>query len=256
MQLRKVVKSVGNKWLKKNKKIRDSQYRLFCIPYAGAGAGVFRNWQQYFDEGIEVCPIQLPGRENRINEFLIDDVRLLALMMFSGLKKYFDKPFSIIGYSAGGVLAYELTILLKERMGVVPDFLFMGATTLDFRYQSEKVNQLKETDFIKYILKSGGTEAKLLEDEEFRKIFFPIIRNDYKMVEDYECCEKRLECPIRAYASKQDDEVPYQETLKLQNYSDDFIIRYLEGNHFFISSQEELLCNNINNEISSKMNLY
>lgn len=36
--------------------------RLFCFPHAGGGTRIYRGWSI---EGVEVCPVLLPGRENR-----------------------------------------------------------------------------------------------------------------------------------------------------------------------------------------------
>ena len=171
---------MGNKWILKTKNYVEGKYRLFCLPYAGGGAGIYRNWQQYFDDRIEVCPIQLPGRENRMNEMLIDDAMLLSQMIVRGLMAYQDKPFSIFGYSAGGILAYEMAKLTKKIWNNSPDGLFMGATTLDFSYQKDSVCNKGEDEFIQYLLELGGTNEESIKSQEFRKVFMPIIRNDYK----------------------------------------------------------------------------
>jgi medium-chain acyl-[acyl-carrier-protein] hydrolase len=42
--------------------------RLFCFAYAGGGASAFHKWLQLVPAEIEVCLIQLPGRENRLIE--------------------------------------------------------------------------------------------------------------------------------------------------------------------------------------------
>jgi hypothetical protein len=34
--------------------------RLFCLPFAGGGASVYREWPGYFPDDVEVVPIQLP----------------------------------------------------------------------------------------------------------------------------------------------------------------------------------------------------
>ncbi|MGL4106770.1 thioesterase II family protein [Clostridium sp. LP20] len=240
---------MSNKWILKSKTNVEGNYRLFCIPYAGGGASIYRSWQKNFSHDIEICPIQLPGRENRIEEFLINDARLLARRIYGGIKQYLDKPFSILGYSAGGVLAYELTSIIYRELGKMPDFLFMGATTLDFSFKTKKVHGLDEKEFIEYIESSGGTEKVILKDREFRNVFFPIIRNDYKMIENY-CCNKDLvPCPIIAIASKEDEEVPFTETLKLESYTDNFNIKYFDGNHFFLKKHEKEICQFINKEI-------
>ena len=42
--------------------------RLFCLPYAGGGAALFRLWADNLPAEIEACPIFLPGRERRMRE--------------------------------------------------------------------------------------------------------------------------------------------------------------------------------------------
>ena len=46
----------------------NPKIRLFCFPYGGGGASIYREWQKNLPDSIEVCPIQLPGREDRMNE--------------------------------------------------------------------------------------------------------------------------------------------------------------------------------------------
>ena len=42
--------------------------RLFCFPYAGGGASVFRTRSKNLPIEVEVCPVQLPSRENCLLE--------------------------------------------------------------------------------------------------------------------------------------------------------------------------------------------
>ena len=38
--------------------------RLFCLPYGGGDASIFSHWTSQLPPGIEICPIQFPGRGN------------------------------------------------------------------------------------------------------------------------------------------------------------------------------------------------
>ena len=42
--------------------------RLFCLHYAGGGASIYRQWASRLPTWVEVCAIQLPGRETRMSE--------------------------------------------------------------------------------------------------------------------------------------------------------------------------------------------
>jgi medium-chain acyl-[acyl-carrier-protein] hydrolase len=45
--------------------VANPAMRLFCISYAGGGASVFRSWSDRLPDCVEVCAVQLAGRESR-----------------------------------------------------------------------------------------------------------------------------------------------------------------------------------------------
>jgi len=65
---------VTNPWIIYPKPNPQASLRLFCFPYAGAGASIFRTWHSFMTPEIEVCSLQLPGRETRIKEPLFTDL--------------------------------------------------------------------------------------------------------------------------------------------------------------------------------------
>lgn len=46
----------------------QAHLRLFCFPYVGSGASIFRTWSNALPADVEVCPVQLPGRGTRLME--------------------------------------------------------------------------------------------------------------------------------------------------------------------------------------------
>lgn len=56
---------IDSKWIYGADNKPLSKVRLFCLPYAGCGSSMYISWKKYFPEEVELCPIQLPGRENR-----------------------------------------------------------------------------------------------------------------------------------------------------------------------------------------------
>ena len=42
--------------------------RLFCFPYAGGGATLYRDWAAHLPAGVQVIPVELPGRGARLRE--------------------------------------------------------------------------------------------------------------------------------------------------------------------------------------------
>src|SRR5690348_4900496 len=43
-------------------------FRLFCLPYAGGGAAIYRGWPAIAPGHVQVCAIELPGRGQRMAE--------------------------------------------------------------------------------------------------------------------------------------------------------------------------------------------
>lgn len=57
-----------NLWLNRPKQNSRAKMRLIAFPYAGAGASVFYPWVNFLPQSIELCCVQLPGREGRLAE--------------------------------------------------------------------------------------------------------------------------------------------------------------------------------------------
>ena len=54
--------------IKNIENIDKKKLTLFCIPFAGGGAAFYRRWVKKMQGLLTVCPVQLPGREERIAE--------------------------------------------------------------------------------------------------------------------------------------------------------------------------------------------
>jgi len=82
-------------WLINSKPNRRASVRLFCFPYAGGGDSIFHSWQQSLPDTIEVCPVQLPGRNSRLTEPPCKEMSQLIRLAGQALAPYLDKPFAI-----------------------------------------------------------------------------------------------------------------------------------------------------------------
>ncbi|WP_344291939.1 thioesterase domain-containing protein, partial [Streptomyces synnematoformans] len=105
----------------------DAAVRLFCLPYGGRGASLYRDWPGTADSGVEVLPVQLPGREDRADERCIVDAHEAVDAVAQALKPYLDRPFAFYGHSMGALLAYRLAHRLGGEYGELLRHLFVGA---------------------------------------------------------------------------------------------------------------------------------
>ncbi|GLZ35173.1 thioesterase [Lentzea sp. NBRC 105346] len=100
------------KWLLRNP-APDAEARLFCLPYSGVGASVFRRWPTHIGP-LEVVPLQLPGRENRIGQPGYRDFPTFAKDAAEALEPYLDRPYAVFGHCMGAILAHALVTELPE----------------------------------------------------------------------------------------------------------------------------------------------
>jgi medium-chain acyl-[acyl-carrier-protein] hydrolase len=218
--------------------------RLFCLPFAGGGASIFRTWGRALPQVVEVCPIQLPGRENRLGEPPDTDVRTLAERLAGQILPYARKPFALFGHSMGALLAFELTRTLRRLGGPMPCVLFLSAhRAAHLPLRRKPLHGLPDPEFIQALRGLGGTPGEVFEHEDLLKVMLPVLRADFTLCDRYRFVpEAPLDCPLVLYAGRQDTEVSPQEIEAWNEHSTQTSrLRIFPGDHFFLRSDRDLL---------------
>ncbi len=227
--------------------------RLFCFPYAGGGASIYRTWASKLPPAVEVCPIYLPGRENRIREKLFTHISPLVQALADALQPHLDRPFAFFGHSLGALVAFELTRHLRRNQLPTPEYLFAAAHRApQYPQHGSAVHQLPDPEFIRAVRRLGGTPEAVLQHEELMQMLLPILRADFTIYETYVYDDKPpLACPISAFGGEQDHTVSVQE---LEGWHAQtlaaFSLRILPGNHFFLHSGQDLLLQSISQDLT------
>ena len=99
-------------WVTIIKPVPTATLRLVCFPYAGGNAMVYRSWTDRLPSSVEVCSVQYPGRNNRMQEAPFRNLKPLTQATAQAIVKYLDRPFAFFGHSMGAKLAFELARLL------------------------------------------------------------------------------------------------------------------------------------------------
>lgn len=228
--------------------------RLFCFPYAGGGASIYRQWASKLPAWIEVCALQLPGRENRMSEPGYTDVKNAVEEVADTIHTLLDKPFYLFGHSMGSVISFELARFLKRHNLLEPQRLFISAKRgpqVPRRDTNEDIHALPDREFLAGIKKLGGTPDEVLQNEELMELFLPMLRADFTLLETYKYVPAPpLACPISAYCGTGDKEVNKEEMLGWQEQTTGtFKLTMIPGNHFFIHGQQDLLLKYISQEL-------
>src|SRR5258708_5279394 len=141
----------------------ETRLRLFCFPYAGAGASVFREWAKALPSEIEVIPVQLPGRESRIREPLLTRVGTMVEMLLGEITNL-HTPFAFFGHSMGALVCFELARRLRDGGKPSPVHLFVSARRAP-QTPDEKppLHKLEDRDLLEELRQFNATPAEIFQ---------------------------------------------------------------------------------------------
>ncbi|HEY6923313.1 MAG TPA: alpha/beta fold hydrolase [Steroidobacteraceae bacterium] len=230
--------------------------RLFCFHYAGATASIFRSWGNMLPDAVELIAIQLPGREYRLTEPLLTDMRQIAPAVAQILPPLLDKPFVFFGHSMGVLVGFDVIRLLRERGLRQPELLIAsGRNAPQFKWRDAGIQVLPDEQFIATVRDYNGTPEELLTDPSLRELWLPRLRADLTVSGMYEYVEQRpLDCPIVVLFGSKDDLVT---DVGLQGWLSQTTggVRYIQypGNHFFLHSDEQLVLATMRAELEHQL---
>jgi medium-chain acyl-[acyl-carrier-protein] hydrolase len=225
-----------SRWLAHRKPRTDARCRLFCLPYAGGAASIYREWQNLLPSEIEVCAIELPGRGVRFTDRPFSRMEALVPELAEGLEPMFDRPFAFFGHSMGAVIAYELARHLRAR-DLQPVHLFASAHRAPhLPDERDAIHKLDDKTFLAEIHELGGTPSGILDNDELLEIVLPILRVDFELVETYVHRKAApLGCPITAFGGVADEHVDRDGLDAWREHTErSFSLRMLPGDHFFL----------------------
>ncbi|MEH1166773.1 thioesterase domain-containing protein [Micromonospora sp. CPCC 205539] len=209
--------------------------QLFCLPYAGAGAGAFRHFPGQFGPDVEVLPVQLPGRENRISE----DPRFRVVDVASAIAGRATGPYAIYGHSMGGRLGFEVVRELRRAGLALPVRLYVGgarAPHVTAPSLFDGLSQVDDDELLRRLETGGGLPAGLLEHPELVDLLLPLLRADFERVDTYRYRpEEPLPVPIVAFSGRHDRAVTREQSAAWREHTAaGFTLHELDGGHFFL----------------------
>jgi medium-chain acyl-[acyl-carrier-protein] hydrolase len=245
--------SIIDPWIVRPKPNPQAHLRLFCFPYAGGGALVFRTWPDDLPPDVEVCAVQLPGRESRLKEPLFTRLSPLVQTLSHVLEPHLDVPFAFFGHSVGTLVSFELARQFRRQNAPGPVHLFVSgrwAPQLPDPYPP--IHQLPESEFVEELRRFNGTPELVLQHAELMALLLPILRADFEINETYVyTAGEPLDCPISAYGGLQDARASREglEGWRVHTRGD-FVLRVFPGDHFFLHSARSLVLQTLSRELT------
>lgn len=217
---------------------------MFCFPYAGGGASIYRGWAASLPSDVEVCPVQLPGRESRLRDQPFDRLPPLIAAAAEALAPHFGMPFVFFGHSMGAMIAFELARELRRRGKPLPLHLFVaGRRAPQLPAREEPIHDLPDDEFFAKLRELNGTPEEVLQHAELMRLLTPILRADFAVNETYEfVADEPFDCGISAFGGLGDLEVTQNDLSGWRDLTRGrFRLRMLPGDHFFLHSARDLI---------------
>lgn len=224
--------------------------KLITIPFAGDMGFSFMQWKEIFSDKVKLCNIVYPGRGGSLEEdYAKSWSELIDNVYKQILKEVSDDDYVIFGHSMGSIVLYEIYYKLIKNKCKMPKFIIFSGSDIP-KGEHENLSELDEEAFKEYFYDLGGFSSESLENEELLEYIFEVLREDVRLLDEYEYVlkDQKINCPVVVMNGKDDDLISTKEDwAKLTNKS----CKYIEfsGGHFYLFKDNKLVVESIENMI-------
>ncbi|WBC14938.1 alpha/beta fold hydrolase [Micromonospora sp. WMMA1998] len=235
--------AASDRWFFRRRPDPQARMRLFCFPYAGGGAGVFRTWTDELPPDVEVLAAQLPGREARVGEKPFTRIGPLVDALATAIRPHLDRPFMFFGHSMGALVAFELARHLRREHLPQPDRLMLAAYRApQLPNPNIKIYHLPD-EVLKVVLQTDGTPQRILQNDELMRAMLPTLRADFELCDTYEYREEPpLDYPLSIFGGTEDVRISAGDLDGWRAHAGaGCTFTRVPGGHFFVHSAQDLL---------------
>jgi medium-chain acyl-[acyl-carrier-protein] hydrolase len=203
---------------------------------------MFRPWAQLLPDHVELCAVQLPGREERHREPLYRNVETLIDALVPQLLPRLDRDFVLYGHSMGALIAFELARSLRRHgMRQARALIISSRPAPQLPHPATPTYSLSDADALAMVVQhlDNPSLGSAVKEPKWREFFLPIVRADIELCETH-CYvpEPPLEIPLHAFAATSDRAVT---TAQVEAWREQagltFSYAQRPGGHYFIRSE-------------------
>ncbi|MFJ4922339.1 thioesterase II family protein [Streptomyces sp. NPDC088725] len=212
-----------------------------CLPHAGGAASFFFPMSRSLAPAVDVISLQYPGRQDRMDDPMIESVGEYADVIAAELRPWLDVPTAFFGHSMGALLAFEVTRRLERDTGFSPVAIYASGRRAPSRQRDERVHLRDDDGMVREMKQLNGTDTQLFGDREVLRMVMPSIRNDYKAVETYRAEPgAAVRAPITVLTGDSDPRTTPDEAEAWRAHTTGaFDLHVFAGGHFFLANHQE-----------------
>jgi surfactin synthase thioesterase subunit len=241
------------RWLKRfGRRDEPAEIQLLCFHYAGASAGMYRQWPRLMPPSIDPIAVQLPGRSDRFREPPYHRMAPLIDGLIEVIKPLLGRPFACYGVSMGARVAWALAHTLRDRGMPMPILLYVACDPAPISDTGSWKWEGREDGLEGYVREMGGTPAEVLADPKLLAALLPTLRADLTVLSTHGFRPATpLDVRIRAFAGTDDVEASLERMSGWRTEtSSRFDLDLVPGGHFLDSNGERQVIETIGQDLA------
>lgn len=217
--------------------------RVYCLPYAGAGAGIFRKNRP--DSWLDVRPVQLPGREERYGERPPTAIADFAAGCAREIRGTLPATggYALFGHSFGARLAFEMARKPELQDRPPSHLVLSGAAAPHTLGKPMGVAELDDDELVAALSSLVGFDHAALRNPALRRVLMPTLRADLTAQDAYRLSgAERVDVPITVLHGRRDCLVTAAEAKAWADLTTaGFELIELPGEHMWLTEDWPLL---------------
>lgn len=236
----------ANPWVNVTHENPNAKLRMFTFHYAGGAKSLYRDWYKDLPRDVEICAIQLPGREDRLNETPYRDFFPMIQAATKAIMPYLDRPYVVFGHCMGGLTGFEVVRQLRRQSAELPLHFFVSSFIGPQIPKPERrsiIFNIPEGMVDDFFVELGGTPQEVLDNLGLMTLARVVMDADLDLLRSYEYIdEEPLDLPITTFGAVQDklvivDEIEQWKKQTTKGYE----LTMYPGNHFYMQMHRAYL---------------
>lgn len=216
------------------------------FPHAGGAAVNYRPLGMALSAGADTYVMQYPQRADRFREPAAETLPELAGSLFDAAPWEQLGPLRLFGHSMGALVAFEFARIAEAR-GITIQRLWVSAAPAPSTVSGLRKVPTADEDLRAELTELGGTDPRLLADQEFLSLLLTPVRADYLAFNRYDCAPGvTIHADITVLGGRSDLRVG--EDL-LRRWADhtagSCTVSFYDGGHFYHYDHTEALASRI-----------
>ncbi|MBJ7384868.1 MAG: thioesterase [Mycolicibacterium sp.] len=215
----------------------DGGPATLVFPHAGGAALAYRSLGTALAKaGSDAYVMQYPQRGDRLSHPAPASVGDLARDLFDAGDWAALGPVRLFGHCMGAVVAFEFA-RVAEREGVEIDALWVSASEAPSTVAAAPDLPMAQSEIIAEMVDLGGTDPRLLDDDDFVELLLMAVRADYSAFNRYACdADATIAADIHTLGGDRDHRVSEDMLRRWESHTTGaFTLSMFDGGHFFVN---------------------